>query len=110
MRHIQILIASAVAGLLVGVASVELPAVAHAATKTLPAKEYDDVTGVLAIEIVAKRLPGGDFRVYACFTVRTTDGGAFRLEEPCATCDGPLNATTLQMCRSAVLANPANGL
>ena len=83
---------------------------AVAATRTVSAKQFDDVAGLPNVSGNYVRLPNGDVKLRACFVVRQLDGGILRIEEPCADCEGPLNAATVQACRAAVLANPDNGL
>lgn len=88
------------------------PLLVIAAEKTIPARTYDDVTGLpLAVKTV-RRDPSTPTQWYmeACFVARQTDAGFIPLPQPCASCYGPDTNATEQLCRAKVASNPENGL
>lgn len=85
--------------------------VVFAADRTIPARTYDDVTG---LPVVSKQVmrdgATSNWFMTACFVARTNGGQTIPLKSPCSDCYGPDNNATEQLCRAKVIANPDNGI
>lgn len=83
-----------------------------AAEKTIPARTYDDVTGLPLTVKTVRRDPDAPTQWFmeACFVARTTTSAIIPLPAPCASCYGPDTAATVEACRAKVRSNPENGL
>lgn len=89
---------------------VSLPALA--VEKTIPAKTYDEVAGLPVVEKRMRRDEAAptNWNFDMCFIARTTTNTFIPLPAPCASCYGPDNAATVELCRARVRANSENGL